>query len=147
MEVFFAPAQWVFSRLPRSPATVGDEDEGIDVGALQAHADGRTTFDIQSCFRAKAREAFVLWDCGERVRRAALRKTAPVVGSNQVGDIVSYCREPRAAEHGLQWIVGSRLICFEKDQNSIGETQTSTCWVICDSVTVCVAIDRKTDTP
>ena len=36
----FAPAQWVLSRLPRNPATMGDEDECLDVCALQAHADG-----------------------------------------------------------------------------------------------------------
>ena len=35
----FAPAQWVLSRLARNPATMGDEDECLDVAALQAHAD------------------------------------------------------------------------------------------------------------
>ena len=114
----FAPAQWVLSRLARNPATMGDEDECLDVVALQAHADGPTTFGVQSCCRAMAREAFVRWDWGERVRRAALRKAAPLVGSCQVGDLVSYCREARAGEHGLQWSVGSRLIGFEKDRNS-----------------------------
>ena len=76
----FAPAQWVHSRLPRNPATVGDEDECLDLGALQAYADGPTTFGVQSRYRAKAREAFVRWDCGERNRRAALRRAAPLVG-------------------------------------------------------------------
>ena len=42
----------------------------------------------------------------------------------------------------MQWSVGLRLIGFEKDKNSLGETQPRTCWVICDSVPVCVAIDR-----
>ena len=121
---------------------MGEEDECLDVSALQAHADGPTTYGIQSHYRSKAREAFVRWDCGERVRRAALRKAAPVVGSFQVGDIVSYCRDPRAGEHGLQWSVGSRLIGSEKDKNSLCETQPRTCWVICDSLSVCVAIDR-----
>ena len=93
-------------------------------------------------FIEQKHEAFELWDCGERVRRAALRKDAPVVGSYQVGDIVSYCREARAGEHGLQWSVGFRLIGFDKDRNSLGETQPRTCWVICDSVSVCVAVDR-----
>ena len=37
-----------------------------------------------------------------------------MVGSYQVGDIVSYCREARAGERGLQWSAGSRLIGFEK---------------------------------
>ena len=82
----FCPIQWVLPRLPRGPATMGDGDECLDVGALQAHADGPTTFGVQSRYRAKAREAFVRWDCGERVRRPALRKAAPVVGSYQVGE-------------------------------------------------------------
>ena len=56
---------------------------------------------------------------------------------------VSCCREARAGEHGLQWSVGSRLIGFEKDRNSLGETQPRTCWAICDSVPVCVAVDRS----
>ena len=98
------------------------------LSALQAYADGPTAFGVQSRHRAKARVTFVRWDCGERVRRAALRKVAPVVGSYQVGDIVSYCREPRVGEHGLQWSVGSRVNGFEKDKNSIGETQPRTCW-------------------
>ena len=37
---------------------MGDEDECLDVGALQAYADGPTTFGVQSHYRAKAREAF-----------------------------------------------------------------------------------------
>ena len=123
-------------------STQPSEDECLDVGALQACADGPTTFGVQSRYRAKAHEAFVRWDCGERVRRAALRNAAPAVGSYQVGDTVSYCRAERAGEHGLQWSVGSRLIGFEKDRNSLGETQPRTCWVICDSVPVCVAVDR-----
>ena len=48
-----------FHVLRAVPATVGDEDECLDVSALQAHADGPTTFGIQSRYRAKAREAFV----------------------------------------------------------------------------------------
>ena len=47
------------------------------------------------------------------------------VGSYQVGDNVSYCREPRAGEHGLQWRVGSRLIGFETDKNSLGGYTTT----------------------
>ena len=90
MEVF-APAQWVLSRLPRSLATMVDEDECLDI----SHADGPTTFSVQSRFRAKAHEALKRWDCSERVTLAALREAAPMVGSYQVGDI------------GLPWSVGS----------------------------------------
>ena len=65
-----------------------------------------------------------------------------VVGSYQVGDIVSYCREARAGEHGLQWSVGSRLIGFEKDRNSLGETQPRTSWVSCPSVLPLIIYDH-----
>ena len=42
----------------------------------------------------------------------------------------------------MQWSVGSRLIGFEKDRHILGETQPRTCWVICESVPVSVAVDR-----
>ena len=57
-------------------------------------------------------------------------------------EIMFRVAEARAGEHGLQWSVGSRLIGFEKDRNSLGETPPRTCWVMCDSVPVCVAVDR-----
>ena len=62
-------AQWVLSRFSRSPPTLGDEGECLDVSAWQAHAYGPTICGIQS------REA-LQWDCDERVRRATLRKAA-----------------------------------------------------------------------
>ena len=60
-----APAHCLLSRLPRNAATMGDEDECLDVGALQAHVGGPTTFGVQSRYRVKAREAFVRWDSSE----------------------------------------------------------------------------------
>ena len=44
----FAPAQWVLSHFPRSLANMGDEDECLDVSALQAQADGPTFSGVQS---------------------------------------------------------------------------------------------------
>ena len=117
-----------------------EEDECLVVGALQAHADGSTTFGVQSPYGAHVKLSYA--GTGERVRRAALRKAAAVVRSYQVGDIVTSCREARTGEQGLQGSVGSRLMGFEKDRNSLGDTQPRTCWIICDSVPVCVAVDR-----
>ena len=91
----FAPVQWVLSRFPRQPVTLGDEREATDIGAIQAHVDGPAAFALQSAYRLEARKAFVKWDCGERVQRAVLRNAAPVNGPYKVGDIVSYCRRPR----------------------------------------------------
>ena len=63
----FAPVQWFLSRLRRAPAALGDEDECLDVGALQAHADGPTAVGVQSRYSTEAREAFARRDCGQRV--------------------------------------------------------------------------------
>ena len=93
----FAPAQWVLSRHPRAPTTMGDEDE------CSASTCGRT-----DCFRCPVQI--------QRVRSAALRKAARVQGPYQVADRVSYRREAQAVEHGMQWSVGCRLTGFEKGE-------------------------------
>ena len=73
----------------------------------------------------------------ERPRpRSVLTKLEDVVPS------CTSCKEARAGELGLQGSVGSRLVGFEKDRNSLSDTQPHTCWIICDSVPVCVAVDR-----
>ena len=50
----FAPCQWVLSKLPRAPATQGDEEEFADIGAIQSHIDGPTAFALQNRYRQKA---------------------------------------------------------------------------------------------
>ena len=62
----FAPVRWALSRFPRQPATLGDEEERADIGAIQAHFDGPTTFALQSAYRLEARKAFIKWDFGFR---------------------------------------------------------------------------------
>ena len=47
----FAPVQWVLGKFPRKPATMGDEEECHDIGAIQGRVDGSTEFALQ----AKAR--------------------------------------------------------------------------------------------
>ena len=71
----------------------------------------------------KACESFVRWDRGERARRTASRKAAFAIGSQQDGDIVLYCREPRASKHELRRNGRSRLTSFEKNKNSPSEAQ------------------------
>ena len=113
----------MLSRLPRNPATKGDEDECLGVGALQAHADGPKTFGVQSRYRAKAREAFARWNCGERVRRAAVRKAAP---DPTMLEIFSRIAEKHVQVNtGLQWSVGSRLtgqktVSVKRDHAHVG---------------------------
>jgi len=96
---------------------MGDEEEANDIGAIQAHVDGPIQFALQAKARFEARQAFIKWDCGERVSRAYLRNAVPVPGPYKVGDIISYCRRARAGESGIQWSVGSRIVGFETDPN------------------------------
>ena len=84
----FAPAQWVLGKFPRQPATLGDEAECQDIGAIQAYVDGPTTFALQPEEGLEARKAFVKWDCGLRVQRGILRNAGPVSGPYKVGGIV-----------------------------------------------------------
>ena len=137
----FAPVQWVLGRLPRKPAAMADEQENQDIGAIQAHIDGPIEFAFQAKTRLEARQAFVKWDCGERVQRAYLRNAVAVPGPYKVGDIVSYCRRARTGESGVQWSVGSRIVGFESDPN-YPDKPPSTAWVICDGLPVCVATDK-----
>ena len=138
----FAPSQWVLGKLPRTPAMQGDEEEAFDIGTIQGHIDGASTFGIQSRYRAKARECFVRWDCGQKMQRALLRKAAPITGQYEVGDIVSYCRNTRKGEKGLQWSTGSKIIGFERSKQDKSQENPKTCWVLCDGVPVCVGTDK-----
>ena len=98
----FAPIQWVLSRFPRSPATLGDEEERANIGAIQAHVDGPTAFALQGRYRQHAREASIRWDCSGKVQRALLRKAAHVPRPYNIGDIVSYFRKAREGDTGIR---------------------------------------------
>jgi hypothetical protein len=137
----FAPVQWVLAKFPRQPATMGDEEECHDIGAIQAHLDGPTQFALQAKYRLAARETFIKWDCGERVQKAYLRNAAPVPGPYKVGDVVSYCRRARKDEVGIQWSVGSKIVGFEVDSKE-PDKDPHAAWVICDGIPVCVATDK-----
>ena len=75
------------------------------------------------------------------MQRALLRNAGPVPGPYRLGDIVSYCRDARSGETGVQWSIGSRIIGFETSPDK-PNADPSSCWVICDGVPVCVALDK-----
>ena len=81
----YAPVQWVLAKFPRQPSTQGDEKERFDIGAIQAHEDAPTSFALQAKYRDEARQAFIKWDCGSRVRRGILSLATPVAGPYKVG--------------------------------------------------------------
>ena len=81
----FAPVQWVLARFPRQPATLGDEEERHDIGAMEAHVDGPTTFALQAKYREEARQAFIKSSCGARIQRGNLEKRNTHLWSLQGG--------------------------------------------------------------
>ena len=86
-------------------------------------------------YREKACESFVRWDRDERDRRTASGKAATAIGSQQVGDIVLYCKESRTGKHELRRNGRSRLTGFEKNKNSLSEAQLR------DSKFACIFFD------
>ena len=90
----------------------------------------------------QAREAFVRWDCGERVRRADLRKASHLwLDPTKLGTLSRAAEKHAQANTDCNGALVLDLIGLEKDRSSLCETQPRTCWVICDSVPVCVAVD------
>ena len=81
----FSPTQWVLGRLPRGVGHVLDEEELGQLGVLSGRLDARTAFGRQAEFRHTA----VHEDCSRRVSKTVLRKSAPLPGKYQAGDLVS----------------------------------------------------------
>ena len=76
----FTARQWVTGRLQRIPGSQMDEDEFADVGALEVTAsDGTSTFARLASIRESAKATFMKVDCGSRVARAILRRSAPLL--------------------------------------------------------------------
>lgn len=110
----FVPCYRTLRRSPRHPASLADEDAQAHVGAIQGNVDGPAEFVIQASYKQQAREAYTGFDVGHRIARATLRKAAPVLGKYEVGDIVSFCRRPRNGVRGIFWIIGCRIVGFER---------------------------------
>ena len=123
----FAPAQWVLGRLPREAASIMDEENWADLGSLTAAEDSSTEFGRIAKIREKARKAFIRADMSSRVRRAILRKSAPIPKEYGVGDLVCFRTDQ------LGWSTVSRIIGFDGPK---------VVWVLCKGTPACVALDR-----
>ena len=86
----FAPSQWVLGKLPKEAGSIMDEENWA--GALTAADDPTLEFGQIAKIREKARKAFVRADMSSRVRRAILRKSAPISKEYGVGDLVCFQR-------------------------------------------------------
>ena len=86
----FAPVQWVLGRMPQGIGHILDEEELGHLGVLSSMQDGATEFGRRAEFRHTARKAFVHEDYSRRMRSALLRKSGPLPGKYQAGDLVCY---------------------------------------------------------
>ena len=129
----FAPCQWVIGKLPRRPGDQFDEDSWADLGILSEKLDADGAFALQQEIRTAARRAFVKIDCGKRVARALLRKSAPLPGKYSVGDLISFKREQKAKTDEQRWSTAARIIGFDGEK---------VCWCLCEGVPFCVATDK-----
>ena len=128
----FSPTQWVLGRLPRGVGHVLDEEELGQLGVLSGRLDATTAFGRQAEFRHTARKAFVHEDCSRRVRKTVLRKSAPLPGKYQAGDLVCY-RISRDEHSGVStWSTVSKIIGFDN----------KTVWVVHQGVPVATSLAR-----
>ena len=129
----FSPSQWVLGRsAARADGDRFDEDSYADLGILTAKVDPDAAFAKQQELRTAARKAFVKVDCGKRVARAVLRKSAPVIGKYQVGDLVSFHHKDGTTAES-RWSTASRIIGFQGDK---------VVWLLTEGVPVCAATDK-----
>ena len=125
------------------PGTVGT----LASSTQSYHHRTRRRMSQCGCSRSTCRWTTNLWST---VTLPSTRSFRTLAEGNTRGWILSnwrhclqFYREPRTGEHGLQWNFGSKLTSVEKDRNNLGDTQPRTSWIICDSVPVCVAVDRS----
>eukprot|EP00959_Pyramimonas_sp_CCMP1952_P229156 4791503-Pyramimonas_sp.AAC.1 len=84
----FAPAQWVLGKMPRVPGSRFDDEDAFHLGAAIC---------------ASARKAFAEHDVGSGTARAALRKSTPLAGECQVGDVACFRKRPTDGEVAAMW--------------------------------------------
>ena len=129
----FAPAQWVLGKFPRRPGEMMDEDEFADLGVLSERLDPQSAFQLQTQYRLACKKAFAEVDCSDGVARAVLRKAAPVQKEYAVGDSISFKRKQGADTVEQLWSTPTRIIGFDGDR---------IVWGLCESLPVCLAIDK-----
>ena len=127
-----SPTQWVLGRLPRGVGHILDEEELGQLGVLSGLQDASTAFGRKAEFRHSARRAFVHEDCSSRVRKTVLRKSAPLPGRYQAGDLVCY-RISRNEHTGVTtWSRVSKIIGFDN----------KTVWVVHQGIPVATSLSR-----
>jgi hypothetical protein len=125
----YAPVQWVLGYLPTDKTSMIDDDPEENLGVHQGVADAddeqgpQDVFQRQLLMRQFAKEAYMKVDASQRIRKAMLRKSMPMRGPYNVGDMVSFSRKGK-------WFGPARVL---------GHEGKSSLWLIHSGVCVLVA--------
>ena len=136
----FSPSQWVLGKQPFRPGDQHDSEGWADIGVIQDNIDPTSAFYLKAQVRAQAKKEFVRLDTSKRVKRALAHKAAPIPLDYQVGDLISFKRKQGAESEEEKWSTASRVIGF--DGRHLGHTEEKCMWVLCESLPVCVAVDK-----
>jgi hypothetical protein len=103
-----SPSQWVLGKFPRGVASLLEEEEIGQLGALAGALDAETEFGLRAQYRNTSKKGFVKQDCSLRYQRATLRRANPIAADYQQGDMVMYRHDNQ--EHG--WQGPARILGF-----------------------------------
>ena len=104
----FSPSQWVLGKLPRDVTSLTSEEAeagalGVQEEVLQAEDVFARQLEVLEV-RQSAKMAFSKVDSSRRIRAALLRKSVPLRGPYNMGDLVCFYR--RGRWHGPARIIG-----------------------------------------
>ena len=124
----FSPTQWVLGHTPDDLTSLIDQDPQQHLGVHQGLVDAeektpQENFMLQLLIRQAAKEAFVQVDSSQRIRKAMLRKSAPVRGPYRTGDLVCFSKQGK-------WFGPARVLTNEGK---------SSLWLIHRGVTVLIS--------
>ena len=124
----YSPAQWVLGHQPTDLTSLASQDPNEHLGLHQNILDSeekppQERFMLQLLIRQIAKESFIQTDTSQRLRRALLRKSTPLRGPYNPGDMVCFSRNGK-------WYGPARVL---------GKEGRSSLWIIDGGVTFLVA--------
>eukprot|EP00435_Cladocopium_sp_Y103_P066563 s466_g28.t2 len=125
----FSPAQWVLGHTPTDWSSLVSHDGESQLGVHQNLVDmeeektPQESFMIQLLIRQAAKEAYMQVDSCQKIRKAMLRKAAPIRGPYRIGNMVNFERKGK-------WYGPARVLAYEG---------RSSLWLVHGGVTILVA--------
>ena len=126
----YTPSQWVMGFMPEDKTSIFscdfDENMGVHQNLVSMEEDesgSQDVFQKQLLLRQFAKQAYMEADSCQKIRKSLLRKSVPMRGPYQPGDLVSFLKKDR-------WLGPARVLANEG---------RSSLWLVHNGVTVLVA--------